>query len=56
MVVRTGPAPDGTTTLTGSSVDLIESMSYRGPPVDMPASDRWMTEALGQVFEAVDGT
>ncbi|MGD0391189.1 MAG: maleylpyruvate isomerase N-terminal domain-containing protein [Acidimicrobiales bacterium] len=54
--VRTGPAPVGTTVLAGSAVDLIEALSYRAAPVDVPPSDRWMTEGLGLVFDAVGGT
>jgi uncharacterized protein (TIGR03083 family) len=54
--VRTGPAPVGTSVLTGSAVDLIEALSCRAPPVDVPPSDRWMTEGLGRVFGAVGGT
>jgi uncharacterized protein (TIGR03083 family) len=53
--VRAGPAPAGTTVLAGSAVDLIEALSCRAPPVDVPSPDRWMTEGLGRVFGTVGG-
>jgi len=55
IIVRDGPAPVGTATVAGAAVDLIESMSYRGPPLEIPAGDRWMTEGLGRAFDVVTG-
>ena len=56
VVVRRGPAPDGTATLAGDAVDLIESLSYRGPPPEIAAADRWMVDGLGRAFGVVTGT
>jgi len=53
VVVRGGAVRDGTPTLTGAAADLIESMSYRAPPVAMAPADRWMIDALGQVFDKI---
>lgn len=56
VAVRTGPGAPGTTALSGTAVDLIESLSYRAPAVDVPKSDRWMTDGLSLVFDRGSGT
>ena len=56
IAVRIGPVPTGTTALAGTAADLIESLSFRTPPAEVPASDRWMIEGLGVVFGAGAGS
>lgn len=46
VTVRTGPAPAGTTTLAGTAVGLIESLSFRAAPVEVPSADGWMLDGL----------
>jgi uncharacterized protein (TIGR03083 family) len=55
VVVRSGPVPPGATALVGTAVELIDAMSFRGPPVAVPPADRWMMEGLGRMFDAGDG-
>ena len=54
VAVRSGPVPPGATALVGTAVDLIEALSFRGPPVDVPPADRWMMEGLGRMFDVGD--
>lgn len=46
VTVRTGPAPAGTTALAGTAVGLIESLSFRAAPVEVPSADGWMLDGL----------
>ncbi len=50
VTVRPGPAPGGAAHAVGSSIDLIEALSCRGPSIELPPADRWMVEGLGVAF------
>jgi hypothetical protein len=52
VVVRPGPVPAGVPVLTGDAVALIEGLSQRGSPVELPSADRWMVEGLAVAFDA----
>jgi uncharacterized protein (TIGR03083 family) len=52
VVVRDGDAPAGAIVLDGSTVGVLEALSFRAPfPVEVPADDRWLLGALGEVFD-----
>jgi len=55
IVVRPGPAADGTPTLTGDAVGLVEGLSFRAPFTPTLADeDRWLLGTLGTVFDRTD--
>ena len=55
IVVRPGPAPAGTPTLTGDAVELVEGLSFRTPLTPTLANDdRWLLGTLGTVFDRTD--
>jgi uncharacterized protein (TIGR03083 family) len=52
VVVRSGPNPTDTVTITGDAVELLEALSFRAPftPV-MAEGDRWLLGSLDAVFD-----
>ena len=51
------PTPDGTPTLRGGAVDLIEGLSLRAPfAPDLADEDRWMVEGLAVAFDQAPPT
>jgi uncharacterized protein (TIGR03083 family) len=54
--VHDGDVPDGVVRLTGSTVDLIEGLSFRAPlPHDVADDDRWVLGGLAAAFDVVAG-
>ncbi|MGO8871820.1 MAG: maleylpyruvate isomerase family mycothiol-dependent enzyme [Acidimicrobiales bacterium] len=51
VVVREGAPAVGCGQLSGRGVDLVETLSFRGPPVQIDPDDQWMLEGLGTVFD-----
>jgi uncharacterized protein (TIGR03083 family) len=52
VVVHDGPAPDGTPTIRGRAVEVLEAISVRQPlAADLPDGDRWLVDGLAVVFE-----
>jgi uncharacterized protein (TIGR03083 family) len=52
VVVRDGEAPDGALRLTGTAVDLLEALSFRGPlECTVAADDRWLLMGIAEVFD-----
>lgn len=52
VAISRRPAPEGTPTLRGTAVDLIEGLSLRAPlPHDLPEADRWVLEGLAVAFD-----
>ena len=37
---------------SGGAAALIEALSQRGSPVELPSADRWMVEGLAVAFDA----
>ena len=54
VVLRDGAPSASAIRLRGPAVGLVEGLSYRGAPLDLPADGRWLVDALGAAFE-VDG-
>ena len=52
VVVRPGPVPAGVPVLTGGAAALIEALSQRGSPIELPSADCWMVEGLAVAFDA----
>ena len=52
IVVRPGPAPEGTPVLAGDAVELLEGLSFRAPfTPSLSEEDRWLLGSLGTVFD-----
>ena len=54
VVVSDREAPAGAVRVVGSSVELVEALSFRAPLTsDVAEDDRWLLGDLGTVFDAV---
>lgn len=54
VVVSDREAPAGAVRIVGSSVELLEALSFRAPLTsDVAEDDRWLLGDLGKVFDAV---
>ena len=54
VVVSDRDAPAGAVRVVGSSVELVEALSFRAPlTADVAEDDRWLLGDLGTVFDAV---
>jgi hypothetical protein len=52
VTVTDGAAPDGTPTLRGSSIGLLEALSFRVPfEEELPPEDRWLVGGLDAIFD-----
>ena len=52
VVVRDGPAPDGTPSIEGDAVTLLEGLSFRIPLAnDLGRDDAWLLGGLDDVFD-----
>ena len=52
VLVRAGYPPEGALHLTGSAIDLLEALSFRGPmPCAVPDEHRWLVSGLARVFD-----
>ena len=52
VVVRTGDAPAGALVLSGTSVEMLEALSFRVPlPSPIAPDQRWLLDGLARVFD-----